>query len=381
VIEVLVNPGASVHKGDPLLRFDPLPLQAAVVQATAQSIAANNALLELDKTGRTGHELELRTALAKAKSQATLARNKLALVEKSRAEGLVSERAGTEAREAATQADDDLALAEQTLKAFQSVGGDVQRSSLMAVAEAAQATLHEAELALAQATVTAPADGQLAALAMRTGDRADAGAALGTIVMAKGRVVSFGVSAAAAPQIKVGATVEWTRPDGKEEAGKVQAIQAQVDPATGLVEVLVAPEKPTDLPLGLMLRGEIETGELPEAILVPRPALIRHEDNPAVVTVGANHLAKVVAVKVLGEHGEQIAVEGEVKAGDKVIVEGGYNLPDGAKVHEGAAATQKADEHDAKAAAKEERPSPPPSPSAGRGSSDQPGQAKPEGTR
>ncbi|MBI1374724.1 MAG: biotin/lipoyl-binding protein [Phycisphaera sp.] len=334
VVAVETSPGADVHKGDVLLRFDPLPLDAAVVQATTQSTVAQNALDEFDKAGRKSRELELRVGMEKAKSNTKLAESKLALVDKSFKDGLVSDRALEEAKQAAAQAQAELTLAEQALQSYQSVGADLQHAGLVAAVRAAESALAEAKIAAEQATVKSEADGQVTALNVRVGDRADAGAALGTITMRRGRVLSVGVSADVAPRVSSGAAVTWIGRDHKPRSGKVRAVQEQVDSTTGLMEVLVTPDSQADLPLGLMVRAQVQVGVLPESTLVPRAALVRMEDETSVVKVGPDGAAKVVAVEVLGEYGDRIAVRGDVSGGDRVIIDGGYNLPDGAKVHE-----------------------------------------------
>src|SRR6185436_2594726 len=93
---------------------------------------------------------------------------------------------------------------------------------------------------------------------------------------------------------------------------------------------------------GLVVRGEIESRRLTGAVLVPSHAIVRAEDEPTLVLVGDDGIAKRVEVEILGRHGDVAAVKGDVKDGDRVVVEGGYNLPDGAKTHEAASGHEEA---------------------------------------
>jgi membrane fusion protein, multidrug efflux system len=332
---VLANPGAMVEAGQPILEFDPVPLQAAVIQAEAQATAADNALAEFQSAGRATRQRELAAAVDAAKSTAVLAGSKLASVKQAFAKGLVSVRAVEEAAQAADQADKAAALADAVRKSYETVGAEFQRVNLTAARDSARSSLSEARRGLEQAKVLAPVSGQLAALAVQQGDRAEPRAPLGTVIQPAGRLIGFGVSASLVPRLRIGQTVTWTGLDEKEATGKIKSVQRQVDPATGMVEVLVAPDDATmDLPPGLIVRGKIEMKRLTGVLLVPDRALVRKEDHQVIVTVGADQLAKIVAVNVMGEDGGLIAVEGEIEQGNRVIVEGGYNLPDGAKVHE-----------------------------------------------
>jgi hypothetical protein len=166
---------------------------------------------------------------------------------------------------------------------------------------------------------------------VREGDRLEPGASAGTLLAHAGRELVCGVLPADLPALHAGLVVRWKEAGARERAGRVLAIGGALDPATGTVEVRIAPDEGADELAGEIVRGEIVLEELAGVLLVPQTALVRAEGKSAVVVVGEGGLAHVVTVEVLARHADLAAVRGELAAGAVVIVEGAYNLPEGAR--------------------------------------------------
>lgn len=85
---------------------------------------------------------------------------------------------------------------------------------------------------------------------------------------------------------------------------------------------------------GQWMIGEAVTVELPDnaattAITIPRDALVLRDHEVFVYTVSDENTAVKVSVKTLAGRGSQIAVEGDLHAGDSVVIRGGERLKEG----------------------------------------------------
>jgi len=140
------------------------------------------------------------------------------------------------------------------------------------------------------------------------------------------------VAAGESAGLQPGARATWEDALGTHGAGALQRLGGVVDPVTGLIEAVVAPDTASaGEPPGLAVSGELQLRVLHDVVLVPEAAVLRAHDAQVVVLADAGH-ARVVPVTVKGRHGGLAAVTGEVRDGQRVIVSGGYNLPDGAGI-------------------------------------------------
>jgi multidrug efflux pump subunit AcrA (membrane-fusion protein) len=339
VLETLVVPGQVVAAGDVLLRLDPLPLQAALAQARAAFVGADAALLDFDRSGRDRRAFELQSDAQRAASQVTLLQAQLERVQALAADGLSSDKAVAEAAQAVTQAQADQALAERAAQDFTGTSAALQHDGLVAQRSGAEAGVQEAERVLAEAELRAPCAGQLVEFLARPGQKLEPGDRVGRLLAPEGRLIAFGVAAADTGGLQPGARATWDDAQGAHGTGALQRLEGVVDPATGLIEAVVAPDAASaGEPPGLAVSGELQLRVLHDAVLVPEAAVLREHDAQVVVLADAGH-ARVVPVTVQGRHAGLAAVAGEVLDGQRVIVAGGYNLPDGAGITEAPPAT------------------------------------------
>jgi RND family efflux transporter MFP subunit len=341
VEQVFAREGEVVERGRVLVTFESGPLEAASAQARAALAQADSQLAEFDKTGRDRQTSELEAAAARAKSARALADAQLSRMEGLQADGLVSDKALADAKQSAEQARADEKLANAAVSGFETTNAELQHANLVAARAAAEANVRDAERVLSEIQVRAPADGRITSISARAGEKLDAGATLGRMLVTDARIVRFSVAASAAQDVAVGARATWDDAGGTERSGRVVRTGDEVDPASGLVDAFVEPEAGTPISTpGVMVRGEVELHRLENVLLVPERAIVRSKDKQTVVLANADGAARIVAVKVLGRHAGLAAVEGELHPGDRVILDGAYNLPDGAHVVD--AATQPA---------------------------------------
>lgn len=340
ILEVAVAPGARVTRGDLLVRFDPAPLDAAVAEAKAAVTATAAELAAFDDGGGAATGNRLASELERARAEVVAAAREVERLEALEPDGLVSERALTQARLLRDSTVLDQGLAERAVSTYADSGARTDRARLVAAGEGAAARLGDAEAIRSEVDVRAPADGVVALLDATPGRVSDAGAVLGTLLVSDERVVTFQLPPVEASRVRDGARVTWTADDAIAGSGSVISVAAVTDPANGLVEVRVRPlaDQTTPHP-GASVRGAIEIRRIIGALVVPVAALIRvdGEDVPGVLRIDDEHIAHVVRVEVQARHLDSAAIAplaDELTAGQHVVITGGHHLPDGAHVVE-----------------------------------------------
>ncbi len=194
--EVLVDDNQLVHRGDVLVRLDPLQFEialakarAAVTQAEAQERQLTAAAAQADAALA---EARARVEQAQAQRAQTTAQLELANVTLSRNEQLVHENSAAraeydQARSAAQAAAAANQAAEANLVAGQAAvtSAEAAKNSAHAQIEgaraaigAAQAAVRDAERQLSYTTIAAPSDGRVGNRHVEVGNRVQAGQAL-----------------------------------------------------------------------------------------------------------------------------------------------------------------------------------------------------------
>lgn len=272
VSAIAVLPGQAVKRGAPLVTLSAAPESAA--------------------------------AYLEAKAEAEFAQTSLA-----RTEVLFKQRLATnvqlaDSRRAAAQA-------EAALAAQQKLGGG-------AVAD----------------VLRAPDDGVVNTIAVRVGDRVAENTPLVGFSGTVHPYAELGLSPQDATNVRPGMSVRVTSvfEPARTAASRVQEVGAAVDPASGLVELMVP------LPAGGgFITGGAVTGAIVLAaeheVAVPRSAVLR-DDHGAYVFVVKAGVAHRVDVRAGIDDGRYIAVDKGLHAGDKVVTLGNYELDDGMAVRE-----------------------------------------------
>lgn len=179
VAEVPVKDFAAVRKGDLLLRIDDRIYAQKLEQARA-SLAAQRAGLANSDQSRAAAEARLRAAVANVASAESALRTAEAnwgRVEPLRERGVVSQTSTDQSQQALDQARASLAA---TNAAAEVARQDIQtaivnRQSLVAAVEGAEAAVHLAEIDLGNTRITAPQDGTLGEVSARLGQYVAAG--------------------------------------------------------------------------------------------------------------------------------------------------------------------------------------------------------------
>jgi membrane fusion protein (multidrug efflux system) len=293
--------GAEVKTGDPLYEIDPRPFQATLDQLNAQ-LAVNQANLTYwnEEAKRYGDAVK---------------------------SGAVSTQ---QYEEAVTKQQEAQANLEQT-----------------------QAEIVNAQLNLSFTDITAPFDGRIQQTRRYEGDLVDAYQdTLTTLVQVDPVYVIFNVTRRELFEIQAmqvqglvqkleeSATIELTLPDGSAYAqqGKLDFMSSQIDPTTDTLtfRAVIANDfshsSEGDLVPGQYVPVRMVLGDRPDALLVPKPALLETQAGQQVYVVDKDNKVASRTIEVAQPYKGQWVVKSGLEKGERVIVEGLQKVRPGAVV-------------------------------------------------
>ncbi|MEM8874661.1 MAG: efflux RND transporter periplasmic adaptor subunit [Planctomycetota bacterium] len=293
--DVPVDDGAPVEEGDLLF----------VINAESYTAARDAAQAQLDQA-------KAKQALADAKAQR---------IERSAADGAVSQLQAIEARAEAEVANAAVTVAERELAIKQ--------------------------LDLDYATVEAPRKGRIRKAGLGVGDLvapSGDGGLLGTIFDDSEITVAFtvpdrvyltairragGDESRRPPLIELGTEID----DGYPYTGGITYADPIVDEQTGTVRVEATVQNPDrQLVGGLFVRVRMPVETLPSAIVVPQVAIARDQVGPYVLVVGEGNVVERRDVELGGVDGADRVVRSGLSAEDSIVVSGLMRARPGAPV-------------------------------------------------
>lgn len=214
----------------------------------------------------------------------------------------------------------------------------------------ARAQADRARLALSYTNVTAPISGQISRAEVTEGALVSAGA--GTLltrieqidrvfvnlsqsssdVLALRRDIASGrIDAPGVGRVRVTLLLE----DGSDYGigGVLNFADLSVDQATGTVSLRAEFPNPARILLpGQFVRARIESGILPDGILVPQRAVALSDRGASVMVVGPKNVATLRPITLGEQNGKNWIVKSGLKPGDRVIVNGLQKVRPGAPV-------------------------------------------------
>ncbi|HXG45494.1 MAG TPA: efflux RND transporter periplasmic adaptor subunit [Gemmatimonadales bacterium] len=283
VLEVMVEQGQPVARGQPLLRID-------------------------DAAIRDGYQAA-RSALRAAELSADLARRN-------------AERAAALAQAGA--------IAERDLETAR-----WNETSAAAQLADARTRLAQAEQQLARTVVRAPFAGVVSERPVNAGDVVQVGTALVTVVDPSRLKLEAAVPAGRLERLTAGAPVEFTVAglEGKTFSGRVARINPAVDPATRQIRITVQVPNPGGrLFVGLFAQGRVALAAT-TGIAVPSRAVDERGITPSVLRLRASRVERVpVGLGVRDEIAEQVEIVSGVSAGDTLLVGTAPGIAEGSVV-------------------------------------------------
>ena len=278
IVEVLVNVGDRVRKGQPLARVD------------ARTVATDLA--------------QVRAGVAEAEAVLAEARSNAARSRDLAAKGFVSSQAATQT-----------ATAEQTATARLA---------------AAQARLAAEEVRLAQTQVLAPDDGTISARTATVGSLTQPGQELFRLIRGNRLEWRAEVTAAELARVAPGMSAIIRLPDGGDVSGRVRTIAPTVDAQTRnaivYVDLPVAAESPARA--GMFARGEFELGRA-AALSLPQSAVVQREGFAYVFRLEGGNRVVQTKIGVGRRVGDRIEVSDGLAPEAQVVATGTGFLADG----------------------------------------------------
>lgn len=183
------------------------------------------------------------------------------------------------------------------------------------------ALLDQVQIQLEKFTILAPIAGTVLDLAADPGQTVDSGTVLMTLVDMEQLIVKTDVDESYATQIRIGqpATLQLAG-ESALRAGRVSFVSLKVDEATGGLAVELSPDVAVVAPIGLTVTANITVDDQPAAITVPRTAILRDADGPAVLVV-EDGVATRRAITAIDWPAARLIVIVGLAAGDVVITD------------------------------------------------------------
>lgn len=194
--------------------------------------------------------------------------------------------------------------------------------------------LDDARRQLSYTVVRAPIEGTVTRRLIRLGDTVSPNQHLFDLVDFDSLVALVFVPEKDLARVAAEQTVRLVPPAEPDVAygGRVDRISPVVDPKSGTVKVTVAVPYATGLRPGMFLEVELVTAIEPDALLVPKRALVPDGTQMAVWRLGAEETVERVWIEPVLEDRERVTVTTGLAPGDVVVVAGQAGLKNGAKV-------------------------------------------------
>jgi HlyD family secretion protein len=342
IMQVLVDEGSIVKKGQLLAKLDDATLQAQLAAARARAASADAALAKMKSPTRRQDMVTAEAGVSQAEANYSAALDSYRRFQQLKTEGGVSdaelvgkEMAVESARAAAEQARQRLSLARE---------GSRSEDLSIASAQAAEAraAVAQMEAMLAQTRDVAPDDGQVIKRDAHIGDVSTVGRALFTMVRDRRLEVEAQVPETDLGLVKVGQSAKVTsdaRPD-LVATGKVREVSPALD--TGNRQATVSIDLPVGSPyqVGMFVRAAVDLGHT-DTLAVPTKAVVNGASGAQVFVLDGQN-ARARAIQAGTRTGGWVEVKDGLKPGEPVIVNGVGFLKDGDKVDVAPALTSSA---------------------------------------
>lgn len=275
-VQVLVDEGAWVRQGQPLVMMNTDLLRAQMRQQEANVAAARATVAQMNAALERARELNERGYLSKA--------------------GL------------------DTATANQATAAAQ--------------LSAAEAGLAEMRTRVGQATVRAPVAGYISSRNVVKGQFVGIGMELFRIVRDGKLELSAEVPETQLAQVRAGMPATVSSDQMGQVAGVVRVVTPQVNAQSRVGLARIALTTAGGFRPGMFARGEINVGEQP-AVTVPAIAVVFRDNKPGVFVYGAQSVVKFRPIEIGSRGKDTVEVSRGLTVGERFVVQGAGFLADG----------------------------------------------------
>ena len=192
----------------------------------------------------------------------------------------------------------------------------------------------DAERELSYTVVRAPISGMLTARLVSLGDHVQSNQHLFSIVDFDSIVARIYVPEKELSRLAVGQQARLMAQAQGEQVrhGAIERIAPVVDSRSGTVKVTLSVPRGAGLRPGMYVEVELVAETDPNALLVPKRALVYDEDQVYVFRVTDSETVERTLIEPLIEQRDWVKVDGALHDGERVVVAGQAGLRDGAKV-------------------------------------------------
>ena len=195
----------------------------------------------------------------------------------------------------------------------------------------ADALLRSAEFNARHAEIRAPSDGVILARRVEPGQTLAAGVPVirfGDV--ADGWRIRGGVGTRAAAGLRPGDPARWVDSSGTARTGRVERVEAAVDPATLTVPLEIVPMDGADAGFsGEAVRVVVQPAPVPRHPVVPAAALVAGSGDRATVFLVESGRARALGVGVMDFRADGAHLDAELPADGRVVVLGAEFVAEG----------------------------------------------------
>lgn len=240
-----------------------------------------------------------------------------------------------QARVSLTQAKSQYEIAQQHWNALQAVGKEQELKSASGQLESARGKYQGSQAQLSYSEIHSPINGFVTERSLYPGEMATAGTPLLVIMDTSGIIAKAHIPHQDAALLKVGNPAELMAAGLEEKIpARLTVVSPATDPNSTTIEIWAQAANPGNhLRPGTTAQLSVTAQKVENALLVPASALLNQpEGGAAVMLVGADNRARLQAVQVGIQRGDEVQITSGLQVGQQVITSGGYGLPDNTQV-------------------------------------------------
>lgn len=344
VDSILVEEGAHIARGEPIVKMDAQLAEQDLAKATAV-LAKARAAYELLKAGPRPEDIEVaRQDVVARRMDLDSLKTQLAGKEKLRQKNLISPVEFDDAQRKCQAAEAALKATRAKLDLLEKGPRPQELAEAEEDLQAAVADEALAKVKLDRCTAKSPIEGNLVKVAVHPGMALAVAAPIADIVDLRQVLVEAVVPLTQLADVKIGNTakvITAAYPDHTFE-GKVVRVSYQSDPDTGNVPVWVRVDNPAELlRRDMIVRVALDGTPVAAKVVVPETAVIELDGKliAMIVRDGKTHNTEVELGKRVDQNVEVLK---GIVPGDTVITSGGYGLEEGYPVKVETSATEPA---------------------------------------
>ena len=333
-----VQRGARVRKGQLLVALEDRDLQGSALDSRG-SLTAAKANLTATTDATIPEDLKkAQTDMEQTRSVRDVAQRTAAERKQLFAQGAISGRDADAAVAGAVQSQAAFENAQKHLDVVRRTTERTTKQTAQGQLQSAQGKLLSAEAQVSYAELRSPISGVVTDRPLFPGETANAGSPVITVMDTSSLLAKLHLAQATAQKLSLGHKAELTIAGVNEPLeGFVSFISPALDAGSTTVEVwLKLPNAGGQLKVGTPVHASITGTTIPNALKVPKDAILPEQDgSTTVMVVGSDGKAHKRSVKTGIRTDEEVQVVSGLSAADKVVTSAAYGLRDVYKVEIG----------------------------------------------